>query len=243
MLAQINTNLPVGAIPGAIDVSPMGATTYTVPIEVVPGTQGIQPNLSIVYNSSGGMGLLGMKWDLVGLSAITRSGQLPYFNGHLTAIQFNNNDRFNLDGNRLCNIEGSAYGAVGTKYALEMEDFSRIVSHGGSLGHPDYFTTYTDGLPTQMHHFATNKHSFYTPRMQEVVKPLGLDLSSSWNKALMPHVGRHPDAYHRFVLDQMTKASNAAGGNQAIFLQLYNNIVVQPVLDNPLMLRKVGWLK
>ena len=41
MLAQINTALPVGAIPGAIDVSPMGAATYTIPIEVVPGTQGM----------------------------------------------------------------------------------------------------------------------------------------------------------------------------------------------------------
>jgi RHS repeat-associated protein len=99
------------------------------------------------------------------------------------------------------------------------------------------------GLPTQMHHFATNKHSLYTPLMEDVVRPLGFELNGAWNKALMPHVGRHPNKYHEFVLDRIIKASNAAGGNQAKFLQLYNNTVVQPVIDNPLMLRKVGWPK
>ena len=29
-----NTSLPVGAIPGVVDVSPIGAATYTIPIEV-----------------------------------------------------------------------------------------------------------------------------------------------------------------------------------------------------------------
>jgi hypothetical protein len=140
-----NTSLPVGAIPGVVDVSPMGAATYTIPIEVVPGTQGMQPNLSIVYNSFGGMGLLGMKWDIVGLSAITKTGQNPYFdNGNLTAVQFSSSDRFAIDGARLINISGNSYGTIGAIYATEIEDFTRVVSYNGAVGSPAYFKAYTD---------------------------------------------------------------------------------------------------
>jgi len=146
--AQINTNLPVGAIPGKIDVSPMGAATYTIPIEVVPGTQGMQPNLSIVYNSFGGMGLLGMKWNLAGLSSISRCGKMPYFSPwddeYLTSIKFNKEDRFLLDGNRLMAQNNVQYGSVGALYTTEMVNFTTIVSDGGTLGHPDFFTAYTD---------------------------------------------------------------------------------------------------
>jgi len=144
MLQAQNTRLPVGAIPGAIDVSPMGAATYTIPIEVVPGTMGMQPNLSIVYNSMGGIGLLGMKWSLAGLSAITRCGQFPYYDNNITAIQFNENDRFALDGDRLIQLSGGDYGAIDAEYATEMENFTRIVTYGGITGYPTAFRAYTD---------------------------------------------------------------------------------------------------
>jgi len=144
MLAQINTALPVGAIPGAIDVSPMGEATYTIPIEVVPGTQGMQPNLSIVYSSMSGMGLLGMKWNLAGLSAITRCGQVPYFDNNITSIQFNGDDRFALNGSRLINLSGGNYCTIGSTYATEVEDFTRVVSYGGTANAPAYFKAFTD---------------------------------------------------------------------------------------------------
>jgi hypothetical protein len=151
MLQAQNTTLPVGAIPGVIDVSPMGAATYTIPIEVVPGTQGMQPNLSIVYNSMSGMGALGMKWSLAGLSAITLCGQTPYYDNNITAIDFSNanilfwlNNRFALDGNRLVILNDDIYGTVGGEYATETENFTRIVSNDGSAGFPISFTAYTD---------------------------------------------------------------------------------------------------
>ncbi|MCL2245718.1 MAG: AHH domain-containing protein, partial [Lentimicrobiaceae bacterium] len=96
-------------------------------------------------------------------------------------------------------------------------------------------------LPTQMHHFATIKNSRFTPEMRSIANQFGLDLNGAWNKAAMPHLGRHPNSYHKFVLKNMQDAMKAAGGNQVEFLQLYNKTVIQPVLDNPLLLRKVGW--
>jgi len=133
--AQINTDLYVGAIPGEVDVSPTGATTYTIPIEVVPGLLGMQPNLSIVYNSMSGMGLLGMKWNIAGISSISRSGQIPYFDSNTTAIQFAPGDRYLLDGERL--VYATDY------HAPEVENFMRFYPTLIS-GHPKDFTAYTD---------------------------------------------------------------------------------------------------
>ena len=130
MLAQINTNLPVGAIPGTIDVSPMGAATYTIPIEVVPGTQGMQPNLSIVYNSMGGIGLLGQKWSLSGLSAIRRSDKTLYHDDDLLPFSMGYNDKFSLDAEKLIQTSEGTYGWNGVEHATEIEDFSKVVSVG-----------------------------------------------------------------------------------------------------------------
>jgi hypothetical protein len=139
MLQAQNTKLPVGAIPGEVDVSPMGAATYTIPIEVVPGTQGMQPNLSIVYNSMSGFGLLGMKWDLAGLSRITRTGKVRYFDysDQPGGITFSGGP-FLLDGKRLILLWDT-----NDTYATEEENYMRVYSikQQGSLSH---FIAYTD---------------------------------------------------------------------------------------------------
>jgi hypothetical protein len=96
-------------------------------------------------------------------------------------------------------------------------------------------------LPMQIHHFATNKHSFFTPQMEAITSKFGLSLNGAWNKQLMPHLGRHPHAYHRFVLKAMQDASVKSMGNQATFLKYFDQNVIQQVVNNPQLLRKAGW--
>jgi RHS repeat-associated protein len=96
-------------------------------------------------------------------------------------------------------------------------------------------------LPKQIHHFATNKSKTFTPQMSQIADEFGLSLNGAWNKQALPHLGRHPNAYHNFVIDGMQKARAGAGGSQAEFLNLFNQYVKQPVIQNPGLLRKSSW--
>ena len=103
------------------------------------------------------------------------------------------------------------------------------------------FAKFKSELPMQIHHFATNKNATYTPKMAEIAEGFGLNLNGAWNKQALPHLGRHPNAYHNFVLEGMQAAKAGAGGSQSIFLNLFNQYVKQPVIQNPGLLRKSGW--
>ena len=101
--------------------------------------------------------------------------------------------------------------------------------------------TETKELPTQIHHFATNKSKTFTPRMAEIADEFGLSLNGAWNKQALPHLGRHPNKYHNFVLNGMREAKAGAAGSQEEFLRLFDIYVKQPVIQNPALLRKSGW--
>lgn len=73
------------------------------------------------------------------------------------------------------------------------------------------------------------------------MKRYKLKLDEIWNKELLPHQGRHPNAYHEFVQRGMNRAAREAGPDKAKFLDLFDRYVKQPVRDNPDLLRKAGW--
>ena len=133
-------NIVIGAIGGTVNVSGLGGATYTIPIQVPEGLGGIQPNLSVCYNSQGGNGLLGWCWDLQGLSCISRIGTTLYHEGKMSGVDFID-DRFALDGQRLLKVQGDMnYGGNEVEYCTEMDGMAKIVSYTmNGIEGPAYF--------------------------------------------------------------------------------------------------------
>lgn len=138
----IDPSLPVGFTPGAAGVSPSGAATYDITIQLPSGTNGMMPSLSISYNSQSGNGMLGMGWNLSGLSVISRVPKTIYHNGKTEAVKFDYTDNFALDGNRLMGITGT-YGHNNATYGTEMETYVLVTSNGSSGSGPEWFEVKT----------------------------------------------------------------------------------------------------
>ena len=138
----LDTSLPVGTMAGAFNVSNSGDATYQIPIIVPPGTGGMAPNISINYNSAVGNGIMGFGWALGATSAITRVPSNFYHEGLTDGVDFDNYDRFALDGNRLILISGT-YGAAGSVYYTESETFVKVTAMGSTTNGPQWFEVKT----------------------------------------------------------------------------------------------------
>ncbi len=131
-----------GVTAGALSVESSGTARYSVPIDVPPGVAGMEPDLSLVYGSGGGNGLLGVGWSLGGLSVIHRCAQTLAQDNVNGGVNLDAEDRFCLDGQRLIAISGT-YGADGTEYRSEIDGFARITSFGSAGAGPESFTVET----------------------------------------------------------------------------------------------------
>jgi RHS repeat-associated protein len=150
----------VGAIDGSFAVSGDGSACYAIPLRVPPGTGGMQPDLSLVYDSGSGNGISGVGWSLRGLSVITRCPATVVQDGFTGRVSYDQNDRFCLDGLRLVAVAGQ-YGASDAIYHTEIESWTRVVPVYGSnvagRSGPDAFVVTTkDG---RRHEYGTSPDS------------------------------------------------------------------------------------
>lgn len=179
----IDVELPVGVVQGSAAVSATGAALYSIPIYTPPGTNGVQPGLSITYSSQGRDGVLGWGWSLGGVSSIVRTGLDWYHDGMTPGVQgvtYSGFDRFVADGQRLVLTSAGAYGADGTIYDTESATFSAYQAIG-QIGHgPASFTVITRsgmrmeyGGTTDSRIMGEGGSSVYAWRLNKVVDPNG----------------------------------------------------------------------
>lgn len=89
---------------GSFDVGPAGNATYNIPVDLPPGTAGMSPQVSIVYNSFSNDGVMGKGFSISATSSITRVNSTMFHGGYFSDIKFDASDKYMLDGNRLMSM-------------------------------------------------------------------------------------------------------------------------------------------
>ena len=147
-----NHDPTVGVTVGEHSVGSDGSANYTIPINIIPGIAGMQPDLALSYNNNAGNGAFGVGWNMSGLSSIKRCpNDTDRFNANIKEkwhpVDFSSKDKFCYNGVRMVLISGS-YGAVGSEYRLASENFTKIKIESGSSSYGPYmFKVWTkDGM-------------------------------------------------------------------------------------------------
>lgn len=130
----------IGSIQGQFSASPSGAASYTIPISAPGATAGLVPHVGLLYSSRGGNGLVGIGWQIAGISLIARCPPVIARDGSSGPLTFTSADRFCLDGQALL-VKTGSYGADDSTYVSEQDNTLLVTAHAsGGAG-----TTATTG--------------------------------------------------------------------------------------------------
>jgi RHS repeat-associated protein len=138
-----------GLTAGAFRVDESGQVSYSIPLAIPAGIAGVQPQVSLSYNSGAADGIAGMGWSLSGTSMISRCGKTIAQDGYNQSPQYTKDDAYCLDGQRLLYISGD-YGAAGSLYRLEIDDFSRIAITANNASGPTAFSVVNKANETHL---------------------------------------------------------------------------------------------
>lgn len=170
-----------------------GAATTNVPIVLPPGTRGVQPDLSLSYNSGRGRGNAGVGWSLE-LSRITRSTK---YGTDLVQSWCPAQAVYLLDGEELVPslgpTESNGLGCDAARYYARTDHFQKILFCDGS----DYWTVFSKNgtkttygrRPTAYSKFrpASTTFEYY---LDEVIDTHGLSWRADYHLDSPPRLDR-----------------------------------------------------
>ena len=198
-----------GASSGSFSVSETGSATYDMSLSLPQGTAGVAPELGISYNSSGGDGLLGKGFSLVGSESISRCPRSLVLDGMAEGVNYDENDAYCINGARLLRVESE--GGY-RQYELAVGYSGRFFSYGPAEN-PSYFAQETsDGT---IRYFGNSSNSKLS---------LGSGVTISWNlNNVSDSIGNHiVYSYESDGLDnhRLTQIDYAFGTGQSANAQV-----------------------
>lgn len=127
--AAVKADEVVGTPHGEFSVSPLGGATYSLEIECPKGVRGMEPKISLTYNSQSGYGLAGYGTTVSGISSITVGGRDHYHEHFTKGVLFDGHDAFYLDGKRLM-ADSAVYLPDANSYTIEGDPYTSVTVHG-----------------------------------------------------------------------------------------------------------------
>ncbi len=174
----------VGTLPGSFSVSPTGAATYSIPIDLPPGINGMTPTLGLIYNSLNNQrNILGVGWSIAGFSSISRTNCTQYYNGMNDNIDFDN-DQLQIDGNYLIMIADDGEKTV---YKTENDkNIAKVTYYKDSNPYPYFDVIYKNGI-TKIYGNTDNSRQIYSINGKEDAP------------VLIWHISRIEDLYGNYI--------------------------------------------
>jgi RHS repeat-associated protein len=148
LTAAAASTTTAGRLAGSGSVDAAGAASWSLPIAVSPGINGLAPALAISYRSHAGDGEAGAGADLTGLSRVTRCPRIMATDARVRGVRFDGDDRFCLDGQVLVLVSGT-HGGDGAEYRTETDQFERVWSRGRLGSGPAWFEVRQPGGTTR----------------------------------------------------------------------------------------------
>lgn len=127
--SRISADTKVGTPSCNFSVSPVGGAVCSVDIECPKGINGIEPHISLTYNSNSGYGWAGYGMTLSGISVITIGGRDHFHDYYTKGLLYDGHDSFYLDGKRLI-LNGAEYVSDGAVLTVEGDPYTTVTAHG-----------------------------------------------------------------------------------------------------------------
>ncbi len=217
---SIDVSLPVGAIEGKHGTSPAGGATYSIPIKMAPGSNGLVPGISLEYNSQSGNGHAGYGWNIGGISVIEQTNAsmiydgetAPIFDPYVPFTTQKKHDRLMLDGERL--IRTSDPQAPTPTLVFANSKGIKVEAVGNYPG--DYHYTYTDKEGT--------KYEYGLDDNSRIFKADGTDILKWYISKVSDINGFYIDFKYQKIANEVMLAEIDYTGNMNAGIAPYNKI-------------------